>query len=147
MKATVWHRRLLIAVTTILFGVFGFCVIQERLFIRNAEQAEGRVVRLEEKPGKRQMLYYPVVEFRSGSGELIEFSSAWSSSEPTNKAGDIVKVFYDPEDPHSAQVGDWLSLWGGAAIVGALALVFAALTCGLYYRVSFNRQRRARGSR
>lgn len=50
---------------------------------------------------------YPVVEYRTATGELIRFESTLGGNPPAFQAGDQVEVLYDPQAPQSALVDTW----------------------------------------
>lgn len=105
--------------------------------------AEGRVVdvvsRTSTSYGERETLFYPVVEFRTVDGESIRFQGSTGSNPAAYRAGDTVKVLYDPQTPQSALIDSWEEVWmpsgiligiGGIfALMGALALLDARQFC------------------
>lgn len=51
--------------------------------------------------------YYPVVEFRTATGELIRFESTLGGNPPAFQTGEQVEVLYDPQAPQSALINTW----------------------------------------
>jgi hypothetical protein len=134
------HKSIMMTATLVLFCLFGFAILSSRNFVNHSAQARGYVVRL----NRDSDVYKPVVDFRTPDGTRIELQSNSGTSPPTYGVGEIVTVFYDPADPHSAVLDDWFSLWGGGAILGAMSLVFGFLTYVLYFRVSFKKSKRGK---
>lgn len=100
--------------------------------------AEGRVVdvvsRTRTSGGERKTLFYPVVEFRTVDGESIRFEGSTGSNPAAYRAGDTVKVLYDPQTSQSALIDSWevwmpsgivIGIGGFFALMGALALLDA----------------------
>ncbi len=76
-----------------------------------------------------------MVEFMTADGTKIEFKSTSASYPPSFARNEIVTVFYDPDEPQSAEINDFFSLWGGVLITSGLCVVFAGFTTAFYLRV------------
>lgn len=100
--------------------------------------AEGRIVdvvsRTSTSDGERKTFFYPVVEFRTVDGESIRFQGSTGRNPAAYRAGDTVKVLYDPQTPQSALIDSWevwipsgflIGIGGIFALMGALALLDA----------------------
>ncbi|MCS6888473.1 MAG: DUF3592 domain-containing protein [Chloroflexus sp.] len=61
-------------------------------------------------------LFYPVVEFRTASGETVRFESNTGSNPSPYQVGAQVDVLYDPKAPQSAFINSWWELWLPATI-------------------------------
>lgn len=87
--------------------------------IRNLSPTSGVVVGNKTRLDPRgTQPYVPVVEFRTGDGRVVRFTdSLFGSIPPTYKAGDKVRVVYDPKDPQTARIRSWSRLWLGSAIL------------------------------
>ncbi|WP_076798292.1 DUF3592 domain-containing protein [Chloroflexus islandicus] len=79
---------------------------------------------------------YPVVEYRTATGELIRFESTLGGNPPAFQTGDRVEVLYDPQTPQSALVNTWehwlpvyIFLGAGGVMIGLGSLM--ALDLGL----------------
>jgi hypothetical protein len=101
-------------------------------FIAGASEAKGKVIALDRSrsnsgSGSSSTTYRPVVEFTSGTGKRIEFTSNVGSSPPSYRVGEPVTVLYNPADPSSARIKSFVQLWFGFLIVFLLGLVFAVV--------------------
>lgn len=140
------HKVLMCLITAILFCSFGGSVLYVRHFVNNAMEGKGHVTNLVRSNSKNGYVFKPVVEFQTVDGTRIEFTSSMGTSPPSYDVGDNVTVYYDPKDPHSAMLSDWISMWGASIIVGSLTLIFGFITYMMYFRVSFKTPRRRRKS-
>jgi hypothetical protein len=78
--------------------------------------------------------YAPVVEFRTMEGETVRFTDDVGTVPPEYEVGAKVKVLYDPNDPHNAQLVSWERLWIGPVLLigsGLLPVLIAALVLWL----------------
>lgn len=69
-------------------------------------------------------MYAPIVEFEAPGGRSVKFQASWSEGDPP-PIGTELGVRYRIERPEDARVSGLISLFGGAAIVGLIGLVFA----------------------
>jgi hypothetical protein len=109
-----------------------FALADTRGFISRAVEAEGQVIALDRsrsssRSGSSSTTYRPVVEFTSGTGKRIEFTSSVGSNPPSHRVGEAVTVLYNPADPYSARIKSFFQLWFGFLIVFFLGLVFAVI--------------------
>ncbi|MGI9334629.1 MAG: DUF3592 domain-containing protein [Gammaproteobacteria bacterium] len=95
-------------------------------FLANAIVAEGTVLELirSRSSDSSSYTYAPVVQFRTESGSLHEFTSSTSSNPPSYAVGESVGVLYEASAPESARINSFFSLWGGPTIAGGLGAVF-----------------------
>jgi len=70
--------------------------------------------------------YHPVIRFETAGRETIEFMSNTGNNPPSHRKGDTVTVRYDPNDPYTARVDSWASLWLLALIPASLGLLLAS---------------------
>jgi hypothetical protein len=116
-------------------------------FIAGASEAEGKVIALDRSRSSSSSgsgsstTYRPVVEFTSGTGKRIEFTSSVGSSPPSHRVGESVTVLYNPADPYSARIKSFFQLWFGFLIVFFLGLVFAAIGLGMIFVRARGRKR------
>ena len=105
-------RSLLLAWLLTTLPVVGFLGLveygdrQRAVFVREAEgRAEGTIVQLVEKRGKR-IQYYPVVVFTARDGRRVEFKSDYPDWFPPTryKVDQRVSVVYVPEAPSRAEI-------------------------------------------
>ncbi len=86
--------------------------------------ASGVVVDLQKRvfnPGSAGV-YCPTVEFSTTSGEVVRFESSFGTMPASHRVGQAVKVLYDPQQPHTAEVESGLSQW----LLPGCLLAFAA---------------------
>jgi len=79
--------------------------------------------------------YYPVVEFRTRSGETIRFRGSTGSGVPDYEAGAPVDVLYDPEKPHEAQISAFSQFWLGPMVVTIVGLIMFILGVGSFFMI------------
>jgi len=93
--------------------------------IRNLSPAVGTVVGNTTRMDPRgTQSYVPVVRFRASDGRVARFTDlSFGTIPPTYKAGDKVRVLYDPKDPETARIRSWSRLWLGSAILMIVGLV------------------------
>ena len=80
-----------------------------------------------ERPGETAN-FYPVVEFKTQTGEVFRFEGKTSGTEYEYKIGEQIEILYDPQDPKGAMINSWKELWlppialmligGGVMLVG-----------------------------
>ncbi len=116
-------------------GAAAFLYQDRHEFVRHTEQADGTVIDLlpsrSERGGKVSISYSPVIEFRTATGQTIEFRSSIGSSPPSYREGEKVAVLYRPDSPYQAEIDDFFFLWGGVAILGGVGTAFSALGAAL----------------
>lgn len=123
-----------------IFVVVGVCLLvggffsykNTRCFIANSTVASGEVIDLvlqaksgSHSPRTNRGTYHPIIRFETESREAIEFMSNAGSNPPSYRKGDMVTVRYDPNDPYTARVDSFISLWLPALIPCSLGLLFA----------------------
>lgn len=70
------------------------------------------------------IMYQPVIEFRTETGEVIRYTDPTSSSSPRHQIGDQVEIVYDRNFPTNARENSFLSLHLPAAIVMGMGAFF-----------------------
>ena len=98
-------------------------------FLKSCVHAQGTVVEQREKTGSKfTTYYYPVVEFKTESGEKVQFvGGAGSSGGPMIPTGSTVDVVYDPAAPSQAQIQSFVQYWLGPVGLAAMGLVIMAM--------------------
>ena len=84
----------------------------------------------------------PVIGFTGTDGRQYKVYGSASSS-PKYHAGDQVTVLYPPDNPEAGEIDSFGERWVGAAITGALGLLFGGVGCGLLV-ADFRNQRTRR---
>ena len=126
-----------------LFGGFGLQLIRQSWRRRSKGiAADGVVVGQKEwqhggggrggGAGASDTTYSPQVEFHTPGGERIVFAASVSSGNPP-RLGRKVKVLYDPDNPHDADIAAALSSW----ILPLLLLAFGLGSLFIFVVVAF----------
>jgi hypothetical protein len=79
------------------------------------------------------MLFAPVVRYTTTDGKDVEFTGGMWSRPASYAVGDTVEVFFQPGDPHGAEIDTTFSRYAAPAVLGLVGLVFAA--AGLLFLV------------
>jgi hypothetical protein len=120
---TVGALVLLSALVTLALTAFFYQ--RSKSFLRDAIRADGKVVRLVERPssGSGTTLFFPVYTFRDARGQEREIYSDSGSFPPSQSVGDTVTLLYRPQQPNAAKTDDFLSLWGLPALLGGFGVL------------------------
>ncbi|KXK14203.1 MAG: Inner membrane protein YmfA [Chloroflexi bacterium OLB14] len=112
-------------VGVLFIGVAVFILIRTQLFINNAQQVTGTVIRLvRSHSNKGGYSYSPVYQFRTLEGQMIEVQDNLSSNPPMFREGQTIEVLYDPSNPHKARIKKWMSLYFLPLLFGFLGSTF-----------------------
>jgi len=129
-------------VTGVVFGIFGvigvgllagalFSFVHTRDFAARAVEAQGVVTDLVRSRSSSRSSgsgsYSPVVAFETAQGQRIEFTGSLSTNPPAYRPGERVRVLYLPDDPYSADIGDFWNQWFLSILLGGMGTVFAAV--------------------
>ncbi len=106
-----------------LVGAF-FMYSNTQDFLSNAVATKGTVTQLIRSRSSDSTTYRPVVEFKTQSGRLVEFTSSSGSNPPSYSQGEIVEVLYQETSPEKAKIKSFFSLWGGSTILGGMGSIF-----------------------
>ena len=123
----------LLAIVCLAAGV-GAVITQQRKRAASAS-VSGVVVELHKGVSRRGAVYYPTVQFSAPSGQVIRFESAFGTMPASYQVGQAVKVYYDPKEPHTAEVESGLSDWlypGCLLAFAGGAILFSVLFLGVY---------------
>lgn len=107
----------------ILVGAF-FSYQNTATFLDEASEVPGTVTDLIYSRSSDSSSYYPVVEFETARGQLVEFQSSSGSNPASYSVGETVSVLYKPSEPESARINGFFSLWGVSVILGILGGAF-----------------------
>ena len=116
-----------------LFTVIGVVnALDTRSFVTTAIPAQGTVIDVvrrssSDSDGDVSYAYYPVIKFTPSSGAANIFESNTGSNPPSFSKGQTVEVLYNPQQPNSARINSWFSLWGFPAIFIGVGSVFAVI--------------------
>lgn len=104
-----------------------------RVFIDQAEIAQGEVIDLIASYSDGSTTYKPKVLFVDGRGKSITFITSFSSNPPAYSRGEQVEVLYLPAEPAKAKINGFFSLWGGASIIAIMGCVFLGVGGGMVF--------------
>ena len=90
----------------------------------NGQSVEGRVVANERSSGKSSV-YYPIVEFKTLSGQTYRCKGQSGSLPAEYEVNDPVTVHFDPAEPDNTFIGTYFSLIRGALFSIALGVLFS----------------------
>ena len=99
-------------------------IVKKRSQIANSLSADAWVTAFATGMGRSGYLYYPVVEFKTASGQTASFQSSVGSSPAGYSVGQQVKVLYDPRNPQEAEIDDLSSQWLVPGCMLAMGLGF-----------------------
>lgn len=108
----------------VMLAVAFFTYSSTKGFLNSAIVTQGTVTQLVRSRSSDSTTYKPVVEFKTSSGELIEFTSLSGTNPPSYSRGEGVEVVYQETSPEQAKIKGFFSLWGMSAIFGALGFLF-----------------------
>lgn len=132
MKAFTLLKVIFTAIGAGLLGVAFYLAQSTHRFAQTAHQFDGEVVDLLPVSSNDGVTYKPLVRYQDGQGQRHEFQSSVSSSPPAYDVGDHVAVLHDPHGDGSPRIGSFMSLWGGAVILGGLGAVFLSVGVGVW---------------
>jgi hypothetical protein len=109
-----------------LIAVFLF--VRTRMFISNAQEVKGTVVRMVWSPGSDGGGgYSPVYQFRTIEGRLVEKQDSLSSNPPMFTEGQTIDVLYEPANPEGARIKKFWSLYFISILLGGMGLIFGGI--------------------
>ena len=120
--------------TGIFFGIIGLVFLAVGIgnyvhssnFLKKAVEVNGVVVKNTGGAGYKGV-YNPVVKFTDLAGQSHEFMSTSGSNPAKYKVDEQVTVLFRQEQPESARIKSWFSLWGIAVIFSGIGLILFAL--------------------
>jgi len=109
----------------LLFMLIGVAVAVYRWnYLRHAITTTATVTNLIERKDKDgDTLFAPVYVFTDHRGKSVKVTSLTASSLPP-RIGDKIEVLYDPDNPKNSIERGFFSVWGVAAMCGALGASF-----------------------
>ena len=101
-----------------------------KTWVAHAIEVPGKVIEMVSVRDREDSgyMFAPVVRFQTIEGSTVEFESGFRSNPPAYRTGQAVSVLYDPDEPHSAAIHGFLSLWLMSIILGFIGTIF--LTVG-----------------
>ena len=103
-----------------------WAVSSTKTWLGHAVEVEGRVIDMVRTRDRENTgyLFAPVVRFQTLEGATIELESGLRSNPPMYRTGQTVSVFYDPDEPRSAAIKGFFSLWFMPIILGFIGSIF-----------------------
>jgi uncharacterized protein DUF3592 len=98
-------------------------------WVARAIEVKGSVIEMVRSRDRENTTYLfaPVVRFQTLEGNTVEFESGLRSNPPAYRKGQTVTVLYDPDEPRSAAIRGFLSLWLMSIILGFIGTIFTAV--------------------
>lgn len=91
---------------------------------RNGTRTMGTVVLISTSGMTTDKAYYPVVEFKTDTGDKIKFrGSTGMAYSPAYQQGQLVKVIYSRQDPWNAKIDNFEQFWLGPVSIGLFGLI------------------------
>ncbi|PKM42401.1 MAG: hypothetical protein CVV05_18445 [Gammaproteobacteria bacterium HGW-Gammaproteobacteria-1] len=106
---------------TIVGVVWGFNRWKLR---RNGVRTMGTVVDISVSGITTEKAFYPVVEFKTDTGNKIRFRGTTGTAySPSYQQGQLVKVIYSQQEPWNAKIDNFEQLWLGPVSIGLFGLI------------------------
>ncbi|MBN2411118.1 DUF3592 domain-containing protein [candidate division KSB1 bacterium] len=121
----------LIGLTLLIAGFLSYFSTQK--FITHSTVTTGTVIDLvrgtsgTDDSATSSYVYYPVVQYETINGVVIEFHSRIGSNPPSYRKGDQVRVRYPEKDPYKARIDSFMQIWFVSIILGCLGIVFGGI--------------------
>ncbi len=107
----------LLCLISVVFIAHGFYELQTNL------KSTGRVVGFRDEPNAR----FPIVVFMSATGDSVRIEGSVSSDPPEFQVGQMVELSYPADDPASARIMSFWSLWFAPTFIAIFAFVAAII--------------------
>ena len=108
-----------------LLLVIGIIIwINTRMFAARAQQVKGTVDHMKYTHSSDSTGYAPVFKFTTLKGENIQVASHLYSNPPEFKAGQVVDILYDPQNPHRARINKGSNLYFVPLLLTGMGLLF-----------------------
>ncbi len=121
----------LVGLVLLIAGFMSYHFTQK--FMAGSEVTTGTVIDLvrgtstSNDTGQSSYVYYPVVQYETINGSVIEFQSRTGSNPPSCRKGDQVRVRYSEQAPYKARIDSFMQIWFVSIILGSLGVVFAGI--------------------
>jgi len=121
-----------IGLVALMIGILWIRSTKERM--KTMINHTGTVVEMirVERPGETAT-FYPVIEFKTQTGEVFRFEGKTSGPENEYKIGEQVEILYEPQDPQGAMINSWKELWFPSIalmIIGGGIMLSGIVPCG-----------------
>jgi Protein of unknown function (DUF3592) len=97
-----------------------------KTWVAHAIEVPGKVIEMVRVRDREDggYMFAPVVRFQTIEGSTVEFESGLRTNPPAYRTGQAVSVLYDPDEPHSAAIRGFFSLWFVSIILGFIGTIF-----------------------
>ncbi len=118
-----------LSIGLLLLAGAGYLFFDNRAWLARSVEAQGEVIELvAARDGDGgNVLFAPKVRFQTADGKSVEFQSSLRTNPPAYAVGQRVKVLYDPDNPGSASLAGFFSLWFATMVLGFIGTVFTAV--------------------
>lgn len=100
-------------------------------FVSRSAVAPGKIVSLREDRGGEGICFFPRVKFTTALGQEVTFESEMGSGAYDGKVGAPVRVRYQVDRPHVAEIDRFIALWGATLAFGFMGAVALFVGIGL----------------
>ena len=90
----------------LLVATAGFTYVQSAYFVSRAKLTTGVVVGISTSVDQdtNSILYCPQISYITKTGQTVKFSANTCTSPSIYNIGDVVNMYYDPQNPQDAQI-------------------------------------------
>jgi len=90
----------------LLVAAAGFTYVQSAYFVSRAKLTTGIVAGISTSVDQdtNSTLYCPQISYTTKTGQTVKFSANTCTSPSIYNVGDVVNMYYDPENPQDAQI-------------------------------------------
>ncbi len=112
--------------------IAAFLFARTRMFISNAQEVKGTVIRMVySRSSEGGGGYSPVYQFKTIEGRLVEKQDSLSSNPPMFTEGQTIDVLYEPANPENARIKKWMNLYFLPLLLGGMGLIFGGIGAAL----------------
>lgn len=106
-----------------------YSVWSTQTWLSRTAEVEGTVIEMVRSRDRDDTsdMFSPKVRFETVEGRRIEFQSNWRTNPPAYRKNQTVTVVYDRDEPQSAAIRGFLSLWMLPMILTFIGSIFFAI--------------------
>jgi len=122
-----WFGFIFLLIMSVLFSLIGISFLSSNMdMVKNGTYAKATVIELVKHTSSKSTTYYPVIEYKTSTGELIrtQSSSGTGSNPNAYKAGDKINIIYSKSDPNKFIFDKFFNKYGFPVI-----FIFAGILC------------------
>jgi hypothetical protein len=129
----------IIALISLVLGVNDY--VHQEAWFAHAEQAQGTITAYDlhvRNDGKSE--YCPRIEFTTRDGQPgTGYGDSCPSKPDKSRIGQLVTLYYDPNDPADTRSKGWVGVEGSGLIIGLIGFVFFLALAAIIYWVDGRR--------